>query len=327
MGKNRAEALRRLGHQITIVADIAIEKAKSIAHDNCKVTTHWEEVTTAKEVEAVVVATVHQLAPQISISALRNGKHVLCEKPLGRNVEEAREIFEASEQAGKILKTGFNYRYYPGISKAHKMMKEGAIGKPKYIRCVLGHGAKPGYDNSWKTDASKCGGGALLDPGIHCIDLFRWFLGELREACFYTMNAFWNIDVEDNSFVIFKSEDGNIAMLQTSITEWENILNFQITGTNGLIRVSGRSGYYGPQKIRYTSRWSWLNTDDGTVKIDEKTFPQQDLSFQRELEDFVTVIETNKKSHWRPYDGLRATEIVDIIYKADNNKVRLSPTR
>src|SRR3972149_3223274 len=104
------------------------------------------------DMEAVVVCTPPHLHAEISIAAMRRGKHVLCEKPLARSIAEAREMIATAAKEGVRLQCGFNHRFHPGIQQAHDWFKDGAIGPPLFLRCRYGICARPGYENEGRCD-------------------------------------------------------------------------------------------------------------------------------------------------------------------------------
>ncbi|MBI2339909.1 MAG: Gfo/Idh/MocA family oxidoreductase [Deltaproteobacteria bacterium] len=318
MGTNRVEAFRRIPQtSVRRVVDLNESSAEKLAATcHAQYSTRWEDVVRDPDLDAIIVAIYHNVSFAVTRAALEFGKHVLCEKPLGRTAEEALVLVQQAKASGRILKTGFNYRHYPGIRKAHRLVLERSIGDLRYLRMILGHGARPGYDREWRTDAIQGGGGALLDPGIHCLDLIRWFCGEPRRASCHRMNAFWKTPYEDNAFTTFETEGGIIAFVQTSITEWRNKFSFEAIGTDGYIKVEGRGGSYGPQTIRHAPRWGWLKTPPAEETLE--TFPEGDESFYEETKEFVNSIREDREPLGNGRDGLRAMEIIERIYHAKN---------
>jgi predicted dehydrogenase len=172
------------------------------------------------------------------VEALAAGKHVLCEKPLARTPGEGRGILEAAERSGRVLATGFNYRFFPSIRKARALLDAGTIGELDHIRSFAGYSAAE-HRQPWLRDAETTGGGALRDIGIHLIDLTRYFLGEVAEVKGFTSDSVWRFDgCEDNGFALLKSPAGRIAALQASWTEWKGYrFLLEIYGTRGCIRA------------------------------------------------------------------------------------------
>ena len=177
MGKVRADSIIRGGateirSQLAIVADPAPDRARLLATSvGAAWSSDWREAISRPEVDVVIVATPTELHAEIATSALLEGKHVLCEKPLARDVAEASRMVKVAKDSGRILKTGFNYRHLPHVRKAKELIDSGEIGPLYFARCFFGHGGRLGFDREWHTSASASGGGALQEQGIHVLDL------------------------------------------------------------------------------------------------------------------------------------------------------------
>jgi len=201
-------------------------------------------------VDVVVVSTSTRFLPVVAQKALAAGKHVLCEKPFGRRVDEVLPAVEEAARRKLCLKVGYNHRYHPAIAKAHVLLEEGAIGDILFLRCLYGHGGRPGYEREWRVDPELSGGGQLLDQGVHALDLFRWFLGEFEEVTGTVSTAFWPIaPTEDNVFATMRAPCGAVAHLHASWTYWKNTFAFDVFGQKGYLRVSGLGGSYGLERL------------------------------------------------------------------------------
>ncbi len=169
--------------------------------------------------EAVVVATFNKDLLPVTLAALKSGKHVLCEKPLGCNAREAEEMVVAARKADRVLKVGFNHRHHPALQQAHELAKSGKIGRLTSIRAAYGHGGRPGYDQEWRGNPELAVGGELLDQGVHIIDLCRWFLGDFVQVSGMLGTWFWQVaPLEDNGFALLQTAEGQIATVHTSWT-------------------------------------------------------------------------------------------------------------
>jgi len=243
---------------------------------------------------------------------LENGKHVFCEKPLGCNTEESRKIIEAATKGAVILKTGFNHRHHPAIAKAKQLLDNGEIGVLCFIRCRYGHGGRPGYEKEWRADKDLCGGGELLDQGVHVVDLFRWFAGDFNEAFGYTPTYFWDTKVEDNAFAIFKNKHGVVATMHTSWTQWKNVFSFEIFGKDGYLVIEGLGGSYGPETLKIGKR----RPESGPP--DERVFKFQgpDISWKEEWKEFISAIKNNKEPIGNGWDGYMANRMIEVIYES-----------
>lgn len=314
IGRKRATALIKLEDcRLIVTVDINRSKAESLAQDfGGEIETDWEKAITRDDIDVVVVSTVNKFLAPISIAALRNGKHVLCEKPLGRNMEESRKIIEAAKDSGQVLKTGFNHRHHPAIAQAKRSVDNGEIGDLYFIRCCYGHGGRPGYEKEWRADKELCGGGELLDHGVHVVDLFRWFAGDFNEAFGYTQTYFWDMDVEDNAFAFFKNKVGTIATMHTSWTQWKNKFSFEIFGKDGYLIVDGLGGSYGKEALKIGKRRLEGGAPD--EKIIE--FPEYDISWEEEWKEFIFAIQNNKEPMGNGWDGYQANKMLGAIYES-----------
>jgi predicted dehydrogenase len=325
IGNKRAEAVSKLKNlNLFSIIDIDISKAELLATKyQCLFSSNWRDIINSPDIDLIIIATQHDVAVEIAISALNNGKHILVEKPLGRNSIEAKEIIYASKKSCAHIFVGFNYRFYPHVMRAKELINSGYIGKVQYMKATLGHAARPNYDREWRVDPEKGGGGALLDPGVHIIDLARYLLEEeLIVRSYNLQNAFWDIKFEDNAFVMSKTASGKTVVLHSSITSWKNTFSIEIMGTDGYLNLSGRGGFYGPMSISMNKRWAWLNKNEDSIEIQE-SFENTENSFFEELKNISDFLVFSKSdfSHSIPihlnangYDGLAAAYFIDEVY-------------
>ena len=172
--------------------------------------------------DAVVVSTPPATHEAISVAALDAGLHVLCEKPLANSVPAARRMVERAGEASRVLATGFNHRYFPAIQRVRQAVESGELGELDHVRGYAGHvGLSELQGAAWLRDPEAMGGGALVDNGIHVIDLVRHILGEVRDVSGLVSDRVWNIPgAEDNGIALLRSSEGRIASLHASWTEW-----------------------------------------------------------------------------------------------------------
>ena len=299
----------------------------------CSYFTDHSKLLSEVESDIVVVAVVNKFTRQIVIDALKSGRHVLAEKPLGRNASEASEMLSAlsahpssgphvptspisplSKSPRLLLKTGFNHRFHPAIRKAKELLDSGEIGRPFNIRATYGHGGRPGMEREWRASKDLCGGGELLDQGVHVVDLIRWFGGEISELSGKVETKFWNMEVEDNAYVIAKTSLGVTASFQVSWTNWKNVFLFEIFGADGYLKINGLGGSYGPESLEIGRR----NKEGGVPKIEVITFPPKDISWAEEWSEFKSDIGDGRQPLGSGYDGLMANRVIEAIYKSSN---------
>jgi len=314
IGTRRAEVAAAKGDRILAVADLDEARARQMAERfHADWSTNWRDVVAPAPVDAVVVATVTSALAPIVIEALRQGKHVLCEKPMGRTADEAGAIARAARQSGRCLKVGFNHRHHPAVSRAHDLAVSGRIGRVLAIRAAYGHGGRPGYEREWRCDPAVAGGGELLDQGVHLIDLARWFLGDFTQVSGAVATWFWPIQpLEDNAFALLSTADGRVATIHVSWTQWRNIFRFEILGSEGYLVADGLGGNYGVERLTHGRR-----QPDWSGPLEEQwEFPAPDPSWSDEWLEFSTAIRERRKPLGSAEDGYAAALLVDAIYRS-----------
>ena len=250
-GQKRARALA--GAKLVACVDPDRSRAGDLARNakGCAVFPDWRSVIRSDQIDVVIVATPHNLLAEISGAAVREGKHVLVEKPGARNVDELRGLISIAESAGVRVRVGFNHRYHPAFQQARELVDSGKIGSLMFIRARYGHGGRKEYDREWRARPEISGGGELIDQGTHLIDLAHWFLGEFEEVDGFAHTYFWEIPVDDNAFLLLKTKEKKVAFLHASWTEWKNTFSFEIYGRGGKLQVDGLGGSYGAERLTW----------------------------------------------------------------------------
>jgi predicted dehydrogenase len=314
IGHRRALVAHQAGDELCLVADLNQEAAaKTASIQQTEWTQDWQAVTGYPEIDAVVVATVNKSLLPIARAALQSGKHVLCEKPLGRNAWEAKEMVDTAQKANRVLKVGFNHRHHPALGQAQEMARSGKIGPLMSIRAAYGHGGRPGYDQEWRGDPELAGGGELLDQGVHVIDLCRWFMGDFVQVSGMLGTWFWQVaPLEDNGFALLRTAQGQVAQIHTSWTQWKNLFRFEIFGRDGFLLINGLGGSYGVETLTLGKR----RPESGPPLMETWEFPGPDISWQAEWEEFKKAIQEGRQPLGNGHDGYQAARVIDAIYES-----------
>ncbi|MDQ0413034.1 Gfo/Idh/MocA family protein [Mesobacillus stamsii] len=164
--------------EIVAIADVALERAKEVAekHDIPQFFGSYQEMLDKVELDAVSICVPNKFHAEAAITALEAGCHVLCEKPPAMTVEEAEQMQNAAEKAGKFLTYGFHYRYQPNVSAAKRFIDGGEFGDiySARVQAIRRRGI-PGWGVF--TNKELQGGGPLIDIGIHMLDTALFLMG------------------------------------------------------------------------------------------------------------------------------------------------------
>jgi predicted dehydrogenase len=314
VGKKRALSLGE--HDLLYAVDCDIKRAEAVAalKNQARVSTDFNDVTKDPCIDIVVISTTNDMLAQISLLAAEAGKHVLVEKPGARNAKELEGVIEVAKKNKVMVKVGFNLRYHPALQKAKEIVDSGKVGELMFLRGRYGHGGRIGYEREWRANPEISGGGALIDLGIHLIDLSRWFLGEFTIAEGFRHTYFWDMQVDDNAFLLLRNEKEQAAWLHASCTEWKNMFSFEIYGKLGKIQIDGLGGSYGTEKLVYYKMLPQMGPPETTVW----EYPGEDKSWALEFNAFVEAINTGKPLNGDIYDAFETLKIVGKIYKRVN---------
>jgi len=311
IGEKRARALGAQGKLIAC-ADINVQKAEELANKyHATPMSDWKQLLLLPEINIVIVSTLHDALAEISLAAVKAGKHVLVEKPAARSYQELLPILDAAEKGNVKVRVGFNHRYHPALQKAKKIVDSGSLGHLMFIRARYGHGGRVGYDSEWRSNPQLSGGGELIDQGPHLIDLSRWFLGDFTEVQGFAHTYYWDMPVDDNGFMMLKTSSKQVAFLHASCTEWKNLFSMEIYGKNGKLEIAGLGGSYGLEKLTHYEMLPQM----GPPLTTSWEFPRGDNSWELEMDDFYEDVCKNRDPSPGLEDAIAALKIINQIYR------------
>jgi len=269
-------------------------------------------------IDVLFVSLPNYLASEVTIAGLESGRHVFCEKPPGRDVEDIERVIEAERRhPGILLKYGFNHRYHDSVLEALRIVNSGALGEIINIRGVYGKSKLISFEGGWRAERRYAGGGILLDQGIHMVDLMRLFCGEFVEFKSFISNDYWKHDVEDNAYALMKDSKGRVAMLHSSATQWQHRFLLEITFTEGYLELQGilsGSKSYGEEKLIIGRR---DESDTGNAREETTTY-LEDNSWRNEIDEFAAAIVNGGAIRFgTSNDALATMRLVYNIYHAD----------
>ncbi|MDP3920122.1 MAG: Gfo/Idh/MocA family oxidoreductase [Candidatus Omnitrophota bacterium] len=308
--------------ELVVISAEHEEHAKAMAEQfNCEFARGWDWVGERDDLDVILVCTPPDLHEKISILAMRTGKHVLCEKPLARTLEECRNMIAVSKETGKVLKCGFNHRHHPAVLEAKRQVDAGKIGKPLFARSRYGIIGMPGREKEWRADPARASGGHLMEQGIHAVDLSRWFLGDFQEVACFRETQYWSFgDLEDNAFMMLRGNEGRMASIHTSLLQWKNLFSLEIYGEEGYFEIEGLGGSYGTEKLHYCPKHY-----DRPFEVQTTEFRGGDTSWQLEWDEFVAAINEDREPLGSAFDGMEAMRLVFEGYRfSDEQSARRS---
>lgn len=318
IGQRRAQHLA--GARLVHCIDSQLARAARVAagSDGCTFGADWRQIVDRADVEAIVVATPHDLLAEIVSAAIDAGKHVLVEKPAARHAAELEGLPQRAASRNVRVRVGFNHRYHRAFQQARRLVDSGVLGPLLFVRARYGHGGRPGYAGEWRAQPRRSGGGELIDQGIHLIDLARWFLGEFVDVTGFAHTYFWDMPVEDNGFMLLKTASRQVAFLHASCTEWKNTFSWELVGRDGKLQVDGLGGSYGVEKLTFYR----MLPEMGPPETTSWEYPMADNSWTTEMAEFIEDVQIQREPSAGLQDAIAALTIVHRIYAESGRDYR-----
>jgi predicted dehydrogenase len=208
----------------------------------------YRELCSRDDIDAVTIASRNVDHASQAIAAIKGNKHVFCEKPLATSVKDAEEMVASAKSTNKICQVAFTYRYLYGIQFLKRLVSQGDIGKPHYVRIQYDtwQGLASGFRVGFRDRMELAGGGVLFDVGSHCFDLARYLLGPIAIVSGFTTHVprscpdshtglLTEVETDDIAGALFQYRDGVRGQVFVS----------RVTpslGPKGFVEIIGRDG-------------------------------------------------------------------------------------
>lgn len=309
--------LQAAGAKVAAIAGKSEKQAKERAEQYSIPfgTANYEEILAQDDIAAVVVATPDFTHETITVAALEAGKPVLLQKPMARNSEECRRIIKASERTGTPLYVSFMHRYFEEVVKTQELLAEGAFG---LIYSVRQRNATPGASwAAWFYRKESVGGGAMLQLGVHGIDLLQYLFGKIKGVRAITAlmkeervlddGSVIRPDNEDLIFAIYRFASGMMATHETVYNE--------VAGTDRFrMEIYGEKGS------------AWLRTERGLLAVYAPEYLAQEGWFMPALPDqvhgyrqhrhFLDMLQKKIPNDGSAKAGLISVQVAEAIYRS-----------
>jgi len=281
-----------------------------------------ERMCTDPAIDLVDVGLPNFLHLRAIRAAAENHKHVICEKPLARNVKEAEEMVALVRRYGVINCYAENQVFMPQVVRAKEFISKGAVGRPFWVRAREAHF---GPHSKWFWNPELAGGGVLMDMGCHSIEVGRYLIGSKPvSACAWVSTFVHDIKSEENSLVMVNHENSELTQAENSWAAHGGFdLRIEVYGSEGAIYIDATKGT-GIQMFTVAS-------EEKVGAIVEKSetkkgwiYPTWDevvtYGFQSELRHFVSSILRGEYPRERFEDGLIVNQVADSAYRSVKSK-------
>ncbi len=280
-----------------------------------------EEVLALEEIDAVYIATPVFCHKEQAMKVAKAGKHILLEKPMGLTVADAEEIAAYCKEQGVKLGVGLMMRFSAYHQKMRELISAGVLGEIVSMRGQLTCWY-PEIPGNWRQNKAMSGGGALMDMGIHCIDLLQYISGTKAEkvSCF-AQNQTFSYSADDSAALLMKMRSGATAFVDANFNIPDNAAKCRLEfyGTKGSILAEGTISQVESGKIELTTSDdsagynAQQNRDDDDAKIVE-VIPGN--MYEKEISSFANAILNDTEPEITAEDAIFVQTVVEKAYAA-----------
>lgn len=297
----------------------------------------YTEILDDPELDAVSVCTHNDMHSVISIDFMRHGKHVLCEKPAARILSEALEMEKVSYETGKILSIGVCNRYAESVNRIKKMIADGELGDVYHVYASFrAHRSIPGLGGDFTTFASS-GGGALIDWGVHYIDLIMYCLNDPKvltcsgeafsklgvDMKNYIYTSMWAEDTSDPENGTYDVDDSVVGLVRTdkAVISFHGAWAQNIGVNETYIDFMGDKGGV---RLQYCGGFTYYTAKDGALIEMQPTF-RMNAMHETEVLDFVESVRKEERNRNDIRYAVGTSRIMQAIYdsSASHREVHL----
>lgn len=302
--------LKRSDVQLMAVADVDEDRAKQAAQTwGCEATS-VDGLIERSDIDAVSVCTPPNSHAKLSMQALRAGKHVLVEKPIALDLDEADAMIDAAKQAGRLLMVGHTHRYWPANVRAKELLEEGAIGEIIMVSDdILSDNRVSNGIVPWRLRRHIAGGGVVMDNGVHSLDRLAWWVNSPVETVFGRVSTDLDpIDVENNALTTLTFANGAYAQARLSFTapKAAGRCRAEFIGTKGMLSVE---------------TWGDLLLTRHGKGPESIAFDRSKTGLEMEIADFIESITQGTQPKTTGQVGRAALELVLAVYKSSEQRM------
>jgi len=303
---------------------------KFAAEYHCDYASTLDELLSRDDIDAIAITTPSGTHADIGVLAAQNGKHILCEKPLDISVEKIDALTSACETSGVLLGAIFQSRFGPGAQALKRAVEQNRFGKLMQCSAYVPWFRSAEYyaEAGWRGTRALDGGGALMNQGIHAVDLLLWLAGEVSEVSARVQTRLHDIEVEDNAVAWLQFKNGSAGTIQASTACYPGeSKRIEIKGERGSVTLVDDTPVFWefetsqPEDSEVLRLRESVQTGGGAS--DPKAISTE--GHRAQYEDFVAAIRENRQPLIPGKEARHAVQLIRAIYDSSqsNQSIKL----
>lgn len=311
-------AAQAKGAALRVVCDLREDRGKPLADElGAEWVADYRDVMRRDDVQIVSICLPTALHLDVARAAAEAGKHIVVEKPIELNLDRAMELLDVCRRHNVKLATVFNRRFVFGTRRAHDAVHNGEMGRLLVADMVFKSWRPPNYytDSGWRGTWSKEGGAALINQGVHGVDLMTWIAGPIRRVQGYARHLrHQHIEADDTTIAVCEYESGALGVIECTTSVFPRQLDrIELHGEKGSILLED-------YKIK---EWQLEGVEMGAPPPEDATLPGADrgtsVGHFLQVQDMVDAVRQGRQPVIRGEDAIHSLAVIQAIYEAERS--------
>ena len=275
-----------------------------------------DEMLACKEIDVVTICTPSGFHADVAVKAANAGKHIICEKPMAITTEQLERMTEACERNGVLLSSIAQARFTDGVQMAKQAVENGSLGRLVCADVYMKFNRTQEYYNSsaWRGTKAVDGGGALMNQGIHGVDLLLYLAGDVKSVYAVAKTLARDIEVEDTLSAVLEFKSGATGVIQATTSVYPGYpRRLDLNGTNGSITIEEGS----------LVKWDIQNDARQDIILQPTQYSSASVptaisvdNHRKQFADVIRALGTGTKPLIDIYEGRRPVDLILAIYKS-----------
>ncbi len=304
------------GATLRVVCDLREDRGRPVAlRNDATWVADYREVMRRDDIDVVAICLPTALHLEVATAAAEAGKHVLVEKPIELNIERATALVDVCKRNGVKLGAVFNRRFVHGTCRAHDAVHGGELGRMLVadMRFKSWRSAEYYSESGWRGTWDKEGGGALINQGIHGVDLMTWIAGPIARVQGYARHLRHDIEADDTTIAVVEYASGALGIIQCTTSVYPK--------QPDRIEFHGEKGTILLEDYKIVG-WNLENgSEPGAPSAEERALPGADkdtsVGHFLQVQDMANAVREGRDPVIRGEDVLHSLAVVQAIYEAE----------